>query len=192
VYVNGYTETDTSGMLSPPTVWRQQSEFVSSRESGQIPAAVRIGFECRCSVAVSMDTHVGLNVATRVCDVYPDKCWFAVLCRFWLQCSRTLRRRSAAVRLLRLWVRIPPGAWITVCCDCCVLSGRGLCDELVTGPEESHRLWCVVECDLKTPWMKRPWPTGGSVASKTNGAQRPALKGYFEETSMYWISTVGT
>ena len=49
VYVSGYTETDTTGMLSPPTVWRQQSEFVSSRQSGQTPAAVRIGFECRCN-----------------------------------------------------------------------------------------------------------------------------------------------
>ena len=49
VYVSGYTETDTTGMLSPPTVWRQQSEFVSSRQPGQIPAAVRIGFECRCN-----------------------------------------------------------------------------------------------------------------------------------------------
>ena len=26
--------------------------------------------------------------------VYPDKCWFAVLCRFWLQCSRTLTKLS--------------------------------------------------------------------------------------------------
>jgi len=25
VYVSGYTETDPTGMLSPPTVWRQQS-----------------------------------------------------------------------------------------------------------------------------------------------------------------------
>jgi len=24
------------------------------------------------------------------------------------------------------------------------LSGRGLCDELITRPEESYRLWCVV------------------------------------------------
>jgi len=23
------------------------------------------------------------------------------------------------------------------CCECCVLSGRGLCDELITRPEES-------------------------------------------------------
>jgi len=32
-----------------PTVWRQQSEFVSSRQSGQIPVAVCIGFECSCN-----------------------------------------------------------------------------------------------------------------------------------------------
>ena len=31
-----------------------------------------------------------------------------------------------AARLLRSWVRIPPGAWIFVCCVCRVLSGRGL------------------------------------------------------------------
>ena len=49
-----------------------------------------------------------------------------------------------AARLLRSWVRIPPGAWIFVCCECRVLSGRGLCDELITHPEESYRLWCVV------------------------------------------------
>ena len=36
-----------------------------------------------------------------------------------------------------------------VCCDCCVLSGRGLCDEPITRPEESYRLWCVVVCDLQ-------------------------------------------
>jgi hypothetical protein len=43
------------------------------------------------SSVVAMDkTVVGLNVATRSCNVYPDKCWFAMLCRFWLQCSRTL------------------------------------------------------------------------------------------------------
>ena len=41
------------------------------------------------------------------------------------------------------------GAWMFVCCDCCVLPGRGLCDELITRPEESYRLWCVVEYDLE-------------------------------------------
>ena len=52
--------------------------------------------------------------------------------------------------MLRSWVRIPPGAWIFVCCECRVLSGRGLCDELITLPEESYRLCCVVVCDLET------------------------------------------
>jgi len=32
-----------------------------------------------------------------------------------------------------------------VYCDCRVLSGRGLCDELIIRPEESYRLWCVLE-----------------------------------------------
>ena len=37
-----------------------------------------------------------------------------------------------------------------VSCDCCVLSGRNLCEGLITGPEESYRLWCVVVRDLET------------------------------------------
>jgi len=41
-----------------------------------------------------------------------------------------------------------------------VLSGRGLCDELITRPEESYRLCCVVVCDLENS-QRRPWPTQG-------------------------------
>ena len=44
-----------------------------------------------------------------------------------------------------------------VCCECCVLSGRGLCDELITCPEESYLLWCVVVCDLETSRMGAPY-----------------------------------
>jgi len=32
---------------------------------------------------------------------------------------------------------------------CCELSGRGLCDDLITRPEESYQLWCVVVSDLE-------------------------------------------
>jgi hypothetical protein len=71
------------------------------------------------------------------------------------QWPRRLRRRSAAARLLRSWSRIPPEAWM-FCCKCSVLSGRGFCDELITRPEESCRLWCVVMCDLETSKMRRP------------------------------------
>src|SRR5215475_11495204 len=65
--------------------------------------------------------------------------------------------RPVAASLLRSWVRIPPGAWIFVCCECRVLSGRGLCDELITRPEESYRLCCVVVCDLETSRMGAPY-----------------------------------
>jgi len=37
------------------------------------------------------------------------------------------------------------------------LSGRGLCDELITRPEESCRLCCVVVCDLETSRMGAPY-----------------------------------
>jgi len=46
------------------------------------------------------------------------------------------------------------------------LSGRGLCDELITRPEESYRLWCVVVCDLKTSRMERTWPALGRNATQ--------------------------
>jgi hypothetical protein len=40
---------------------------------------------------------------------------------------------------------------MSVCCECCVLSGRGVCDELITRPEVSYKLWCgVVLSDLET------------------------------------------
>ena len=41
--------------------------------------------------------------------------------------------------------------------DICVLSGRGLCDELITRPEESYRLCCVVLYDLETSRMGAPY-----------------------------------
>ena len=43
-----------------------------------------------------------------------------------------------------------PTGGMGVCRECCVLSGRGLCDKLINRPDESYRLWCVVVCDLET------------------------------------------
>jgi len=62
-----------------------------------------------------------------------------------------------------------------VCCECCVLSDKGLCDELITRPEESYRLWCVVVCDQETSWMRWPWPTLGRSA-KENKTSKTNLK----------------
>jgi hypothetical protein len=33
--------------------------------------------------------------------------------------------RSSAVHLLELWVQIPPVAWMSVSCECCMLSASG-------------------------------------------------------------------
>jgi len=89
------------------------------------------------------------------------------ICQF--QWPRGLRRRSAAARLLRLGVRIPSGAWMSVSCECRVLSGRSLSDEMITRPEESCRLWCVIVCDLVTSRMRRPCPVlGHSATQKKN------------------------
>ena len=102
-------------------------------------------------------------------------------CNPWIICTeiqncpsrwpRGLRRRFAAVRLLRLWVRIPPGSWMSVCCECGVLSGKCLCDELITRTEESCWQWCVVVCDLETSWMRRLWPIGGCYAKRKKNSR---------------------
>jgi len=58
-----------------------------------------------------------------------------------------LRREFTAARMLELEVRIPPGPWISVSYNCCVLSGTGLCVGLITRPENLFCLyWCKDYC----------------------------------------------
>ena len=56
------------------------------------------------------------------------------------QWPRGLRCGSAAASFLGLWVRIPPGTWMFVSCECCVFSGRGLCVGPISCPEKFYRL----------------------------------------------------
>jgi len=49
---------------------------------------------------------------------------------------------------------------MSVCCEFCVLSSRGLCVEPITRQEESYRLWCVSEYDRENSTMMRLGPTG--------------------------------
>jgi hypothetical protein len=66
-----------------------------------------------------------------------------------------------------------------------VLSGRGLCDGLITRPEESYRLWRVVVCDQETStneeakaryWAVENTTTMGCNAKKTNNIKALADK----------------
>ena len=84
-----------------------------------------------------------LRAALVMCS---DALSFGLCVKWFVKCRRT----SAAARLLRLWVRILPVAWMFVCCGSCVLSGRGLCHDLITLSEDSYRMWCVVVCDQET------------------------------------------
>jgi len=56
---------------------------------------------------------------------------------------RGLRRRPAFALMLVLRVWIPSGAWMSVCCECCVVSGTRICFGLITGTEDSYCVWCV-------------------------------------------------
>jgi len=72
----------------------------------------------------------------------------------WLRC---LTRGSAAARLLGLWVRILPGACLSLSCECCVLSkvtstGQSLVQRIPTE-------YSVSECDLETSTMRKRGPT---------------------------------
>ena len=78
----------------------------------------------------------------------------------WYQRPHSLGRGSTAIRLLGLWVRIPPEGWMFVCCDYCVLPGRGLCVRLITWAEESYRVWCVWTWSW-IPDNGRPWSEDG-------------------------------
>jgi hypothetical protein len=69
---------------------------------------------------------------------------------------------------------------VSVCCICCVLSGRGLCDELITRPEESYRLWRVVVCDHVTSWYEEAI-AGAWLQSQRNNNILPVVRGVFND-----------
>ena len=53
-----------------------------------------------------------------------------------------------------------------------MLSSTGLCDELITRPEESYRLWCVVVCDLENLRNEEAMTRVGSQRHKKKNPNR--------------------
>ena len=51
----------------------------------------------------------------------------------------------------------PAGAWMSVSSECFMLSGRGLCNVLITLP----CVVCLIVCDQETPRMMWPRPDLG-------------------------------
>ena len=106
------------------------------------------------------------------------------------QWPRGLRRRSSAARLLRLWVRIQPESWMFVCCEYCVLSGRGLFDGLINRPEESYRMWRVVVRDQETSKTRRLKATTGLWKYNHNGLWRQEDKQTYDTMNRQLLITV--
>jgi len=88
-----------------------------------------------------------------------------LMCRF--RGPHGLRRRPAAARLLRLWFRILPGAWMSVVCV--VFCQVEVCATSWSLAQRSPTD-CVASLSViyKTSWMSRPWPTGGRGAVASN------------------------
>ena len=68
-------------------------------------------------------------------------CWFLI-------CTR-ITEPISAVMWSKAWVcgrslvRIPPSVRLSVFCDCCVLSGKSLCDGPISRTEGTYRMWCI-------------------------------------------------
>ena len=62
------------------------------------------------------------------------------------QWPRVLRPRSTAARLLGLWVRITPAAWMSVCCEFCVLWSAAICQAKVSSELWDSSKYC--SCDV--------------------------------------------
>jgi hypothetical protein len=87
--------------------------------------------------------------------------WMTNLKWCWSQWPRGLGRGSAAVRLLGLWVRIPPGAWMSSWVLCCQVEVCAVGWSLF----QRSPIECgVSECDREASTMRRPWPTRGCSA----------------------------
>jgi len=67
-----------------------------------------------------------------------------------------------------------------------VLSGRGLCDELITRPEESHRLWCVVVCDLENLKNEEAMTRVGSQRHRKNNGRVWCFKSHRTPLTVVW------
>jgi len=90
-----------------------------------------------------------------------------------------LRRRSAAARLLRLWVRIPPRAWTFVCCECCQVEVSATGWSLVQMSPTDCGASCVI-------YKHRDWGgTGplGAAAPQTNKQTNKPTNTRFSSTA---------
>jgi len=88
---------------------------------------------------------------------------------------------------------------VSLSCRCCVLPGRGLCDGLITRPEEFYRVCmhvCVCVCVWVWSWnldSDEVWPTEGSSYHGKKVILRESYGTryiFYQEAISGWNSTV--
>jgi len=96
------------------------------------------GFEsCRGHGCLSVVSVVCFQVEVSATDWSLVQRSLMDVCLLWVLCvvrQRSLRQSDHSSRGV---------LWMFVCCECCVLLGRGHCVSLITRPEESYRVCCV-------------------------------------------------
>ena len=137
----GRTEVSTQGVI---TIFSRECDWpLSYTRLTQFDFPTPRFFNARCNIRsrfCKRSLPSGSQIRTYSTDYVLRHLTILIISVSRSQWPRGLRRRSLAARLLRLWVRIPLGAWMFVRCECCVLSGRGLCDGLIIRSEESYRM----------------------------------------------------
>ena len=99
-------------------------------------------------------------------------------------CCWLLRRGFEATSLLGYWFRIPPGAWMSVSWECCVLSGRGLCDWLITHPGKSYRVWSWSLDNEET------LAHYGFLHHRSRGSRRKGIRQEIQNFTSYLITNI--
>ena len=89
---------------------------------------------------------------------------------------------------------------MSVCCECCVLSGEGHeCLSVVSvvccrvrsqhwadqSSTESYRVWCgVFDCEFEASKIRNPWPSGPDSRKVTTSMPAFVLMGYELQVSV--------
>ena len=61
-----------------------------------------------------------------------------------------------------------------------------VCDRLITHPEQSYQLWCVIMCDLETSRMRRPWLVFGCSATGGKKYNVHIFRHQMSQTDFHW------
>jgi hypothetical protein len=108
-------------------------------------------------------THISTNPMVQSCAL-PQFCTLFCYTRPVLAVARS--KAWLCGRCLTEIAGSNPVGGLNVSCECCVLSGRDLCDGLTTHPGESYRVF-VIQCDCGVWTKRRPWAHYGLSRHET-------------------------